>query len=495
VLTGFLPPEDGTGRGQGYFSFTVEPKAGLVTGTEIRNVALISFDGQTLISTDQIDPLNSSAGVDASRQALVTIDAGRPSSSVAAMPPTSPGQFVVEWASQDDIGGSGVGSYDVYVSDNGGPFTLWQDNIAQSNAMYSGQQGHTYAFYTVAEDKVGNAEDAPAIADATTFVADGTPPTVTAAEYAGRTPIAVPGLQYLTVTFSEDVRPSLGLNDFTVRNITTALDVTPASFQYDAASNTAVLTFAALPDGNYVVTVLAGGVADVAGNLMAADFTASFFELLGDVDRDRDVDQTDLNAVTSALGTPGVRPQDGDANADHKVDFADLVALAQNYNKEGTTLQQGDFNSDGKTDFADLVALAQHYNLSGRADVNRDGIVDEADVALVQANLGRTLPAPTPVPATASAAEAPVLTASQKQTIAIVNQLRSAVPKPVARQRESSRTILQTARPSIAPIKRRIATSVRPSAAPKLLAMPTFSSVPIRRRPQQTPHERSPLLA
>ena len=28
VLVGFLPPEDGTGRGQGYFSYTVQPKAG-----------------------------------------------------------------------------------------------------------------------------------------------------------------------------------------------------------------------------------------------------------------------------------------------------------------------------------------------------------------------------------------------------------------------------------------------------------------------------------
>ena len=43
-LTGFLPPEDGTGRGQGYFSYTVQPKAGLPTGTQIRNVALVTFD-------------------------------------------------------------------------------------------------------------------------------------------------------------------------------------------------------------------------------------------------------------------------------------------------------------------------------------------------------------------------------------------------------------------------------------------------------------------
>ncbi len=44
VLTGFLPPEDGTGSGIGHFSYTVEPKADLPTGREIRNIASITFD-------------------------------------------------------------------------------------------------------------------------------------------------------------------------------------------------------------------------------------------------------------------------------------------------------------------------------------------------------------------------------------------------------------------------------------------------------------------
>ena len=35
VLTGFLPPEDGTGRGQGHLSYTILPRAGLSTGTRI----------------------------------------------------------------------------------------------------------------------------------------------------------------------------------------------------------------------------------------------------------------------------------------------------------------------------------------------------------------------------------------------------------------------------------------------------------------------------
>ena len=56
VLTGFLPPEDGTGRGMGHVSYVIDPKEGLATGTEIRNIALISFDAQPQIATNQINP-------------------------------------------------------------------------------------------------------------------------------------------------------------------------------------------------------------------------------------------------------------------------------------------------------------------------------------------------------------------------------------------------------------------------------------------------------
>ena len=76
VLTGFLPPEDGTGRGMGHISYTVSPKAGLPTGTQIRNVADVSFDEQPIIATDQVSETDPTQGVDPAKQALVTIDAG-----------------------------------------------------------------------------------------------------------------------------------------------------------------------------------------------------------------------------------------------------------------------------------------------------------------------------------------------------------------------------------------------------------------------------------
>jgi RHS repeat-associated protein len=44
VNIGFLPPENGTGRGQGHISYTIKPKADLPIGTQITNSATISFD-------------------------------------------------------------------------------------------------------------------------------------------------------------------------------------------------------------------------------------------------------------------------------------------------------------------------------------------------------------------------------------------------------------------------------------------------------------------
>jgi RHS repeat-associated protein len=171
VLTGFLPPEDGTGRGKGYFTYLVQPKAGLPTGTQIRNVATVVFDDNAPITTDQVDPHDPTKGIDPAKQDLITIDAGPPTSTVGPLPPTeTSASFAVNWSGHDDAGGSGVASYNIYVSDNGGPFTIWQSDSTENSANFTGQPGRTYAFYSVATDNVGNAQSAPTTAQATTTV-------------------------------------------------------------------------------------------------------------------------------------------------------------------------------------------------------------------------------------------------------------------------------------------------------------------------------------
>src|SRR5207244_3063062 len=134
VLTGFLPPEDDTGRGQGHVSYTIRPKAGLPTGTTIKNIATIVFDANPSIATDQKDPEDASQGSDPAKQTLVTIINGPPTSHANALTPKENNSFTLKWTASDGLSGASISTYDVFVSDNGGPFTAWQTGIAASSA-------------------------------------------------------------------------------------------------------------------------------------------------------------------------------------------------------------------------------------------------------------------------------------------------------------------------------------------------------------------------
>ncbi|MCX6927984.1 MAG: hypothetical protein NT154_32960, partial [Verrucomicrobia bacterium] len=179
VEVGFLPPENGTGRGQGHLAYTVRSKSGLPTGTEIRNVASIVFDLNAAIETDWKDPHNPASGVDTNKQALVTIDASAPTSIV-----TSPSgvatnaTFVVCWTGSDT--GAGIAGYDIYVSTNGGPWTLWLGNTPLTCNTFHGQNSRTYGFYSVARDGAGNTEAPPSVPDVTTTTQPNYPPTLPA---------------------------------------------------------------------------------------------------------------------------------------------------------------------------------------------------------------------------------------------------------------------------------------------------------------------------
>ena len=161
LLAGFLPPDDSEGDGEGYVTYTVQPKPGLTTGTTISAQASVVFDTNA--------PLNTPTFVN-------TIDTGPPTSTVTALPEASPSSFTLSWSGEGDPGGSGIASYTIYVSDNGGPFT-WLTTTSATSTTFTGQAGHTYGFYSVANDNVGNIQPTPAAAQATTLVAG--PPTST----------------------------------------------------------------------------------------------------------------------------------------------------------------------------------------------------------------------------------------------------------------------------------------------------------------------------
>lgn len=170
VDIGLLPPEDGTGRGQGHVSYIIRLRTNVVTGVEIRNVALISFDHQPWIATNQRDPHDPSKGTDPQKEAMITADADPPNSAVASLLSVQTNcSFSVCWSGTDE--GSGIISYDIYVSTNGGPRTLWLAGTTDTCATFDGEGGNTYAFHSISRDGAGNTETAPAVADAVTTVA------------------------------------------------------------------------------------------------------------------------------------------------------------------------------------------------------------------------------------------------------------------------------------------------------------------------------------
>jgi hypothetical protein len=110
LIAGFLPPNDATHRGEGWLTFAVRPKAGLATGTEIRNRARIVFDANDPIDTNEV---------------LNTIDADSPTAVLAGL---APGATVKDWQL------NARGYLDVTFSDLGSG--LNQETILDSQAEF-----------------------------------------------------------------------------------------------------------------------------------------------------------------------------------------------------------------------------------------------------------------------------------------------------------------------------------------------------------------------
>lgn len=98
------------------------------------------------------------------------LDLTPPISAVNALPADSRVVIPLTWGGTDNAGGTGIAAYDVYVSENGGPFRRWLWNTPDTTGSYFGQAENQYAFYSRAMDAAGNVEDAPVEPDATTTV-------------------------------------------------------------------------------------------------------------------------------------------------------------------------------------------------------------------------------------------------------------------------------------------------------------------------------------
>jgi hypothetical protein len=153
---GVLPPDSPDPIGVGHVTYTIQPLSDMPTGTVITNEASIVFDNN--------DPINTNPTTN-------TVDAVPPTSAVMPLPSAElTTNFMVSWFGTDDPNGSGVADYDIYVSDDNGPWQMWQATTSATSATYGGQPGHTYGFYSVAHDNSGNVEPTPAGYQAMTYV-------------------------------------------------------------------------------------------------------------------------------------------------------------------------------------------------------------------------------------------------------------------------------------------------------------------------------------
>lgn len=150
---GFLPP-----GAEGSAFFTVLPKSTVTTGTVVQNTATVVFDANA--------PINTPTWTN-------TVDNTPPVSHVSALPAQTGSILTVQWSGTDV--GSGIGNFTIYVSDNGGAFVPWLSQTTVTSSTYNGQVGHTYGFYSIAQDLVGNIEPAKTSAEATTQVTQASP--------------------------------------------------------------------------------------------------------------------------------------------------------------------------------------------------------------------------------------------------------------------------------------------------------------------------------
>lgn len=145
-LVGFLLLQDSTRPlfGHGFVNFSIKPIQTAVTLDTIGARAKIVFDSNDTIPTNI---------------AKNTIDAFPPVSHMNSNPAVVDTTTVrLSWHGTDDLNGVGVKYYSLYVSVNGGAYSLYRSRIYDTSINFKGLRDSTYCFFTTATDSVGNTE-------------------------------------------------------------------------------------------------------------------------------------------------------------------------------------------------------------------------------------------------------------------------------------------------------------------------------------------------
>ena len=147
---GFLPINDENHSGEGFVTFTIQPKT---TACSTRDVitasASIVFDVNEAINTNVWEN---------------TIDAVSPTTQVTGEEQT-PDELLLHFIGQDDEDGCGIKQFKLYVSDNYAAYQLYGSYPVGSDVTFATEYNHCYRFISLGEDNVGNVEEMKAEPD------------------------------------------------------------------------------------------------------------------------------------------------------------------------------------------------------------------------------------------------------------------------------------------------------------------------------------------
>ncbi|MBI1306939.1 MAG: T9SS type A sorting domain-containing protein [Bacteroidetes bacterium] len=138
---GLLPPNNSDDIGLGFVDFEVKFKPG-VSPVTAKNSASIVFDYNQPIQTNTWE---------------LTADTTAPVSSISSVTSGINSYAEVHWKATDNV--SEEYHYDIYKSENNGPFKLWLYHTTSESAYLSTTCGVEYNFFSIATDKAGNTEN------------------------------------------------------------------------------------------------------------------------------------------------------------------------------------------------------------------------------------------------------------------------------------------------------------------------------------------------
>src|SRR5438445_74254 len=196
------------------------------------------------------------------------VDVTPPDSAVTTLPRYENAlQFAIAWGPV--VGTTDIAAYAIQWKDGTNPWTdlVGYTNTTATGATFVGQGAHVYAFRSIARDRAGNVEAAPATNDTWTLV-DVLAPFVTDSRPVGSNTNLTP---WIIVTFSEPMNRS---------SVEAAFSITPAmDGAFLLRSDSRVMTFVPARDldsGATYFVVIDPTARDLAGNTMVQSKTFQF---------------------------------------------------------------------------------------------------------------------------------------------------------------------------------------------------------------------------